>query len=257
MKVTFLGTGTSFGIPVVGCECRVCTSTDARNRRSRHGLLVRRRGRTLLVDTPPELRIQLVAAGVRHIDAVFLTHPHADHTHGIDDLRIFSLRSRKPVPLYVAREYTDELQARFGYIWGSEPRSKGTPVPDLALRTFEDRQRLDAGGFPLLPVACPHGAYRSYGFRLDDLAVVVDAKAVPEDAVDLLQDVRVLVVNALWVGNPHPSHMNVEEALEVAQALRAERTYLTHLSHRVDHAELEQELPDGVRLAHDGLEIEL
>lgn len=257
MRVTFLGTGTSFGIPVVGCECRVCGSPDPRNRRSRHGLLLRRQGRALLVDTPPELRLQLVDAGARHIDAVFLSHPHADHAHGIDDLRIFGLRSRKPVPLYVAAEYADEVRARFSYIWSPEKRSKGTTVPDLDLRTFEDRQRLDAGGFSLLPVALPHGGHHSYGFRLDDLAVLVDAKEVPEDAVDLLRDVRVLVVNALWMGNPHPSHMNVEEAVEVSRALGAERTYLTHLSHRVDHADLEARLPDGVRVAHDGLEIEL
>lgn len=209
------------------------------------------------MDTPPELRIQLVAAGARHLDAVFLSHPHADHTHGIDDLRIFGLRSRKPVPLYVPSEYADELRSRFAYIWSRAPRARGTTVPDLDLRTFEDRRRLDAGGFPLLPVAFPHGNIRSYGFRLDDLAVVVDAKAVPQDAVDALRDLRVLVVNALWSGNPHPSHMNVEEALETARTLRAERTYLTHVSHRVDHSELEERLPEGVRVAHDGLEIEV
>lgn len=257
MKLTFLGTGTSFGIPVVGCECRICTSADPRNRRTRHGLLVVRRGRTLLVDTPPELRLQLVEAGVRHLDAVFLSHPHADHAHGMDDLRIFSLRSSRPVPLFVAEEYAETLRARFDYIWRPERRARGTTVPDLDLRLFSDRQRLDASGFPLRPVAFPHGTYRSYGFRLDDLAVVVDAKAIPEDAVELLQDVRVLVVNALWVGDPHPSHMNVEEALEAARTLRAERTYLTHLSHRVDHEELEAELPDGVHVAHDGMEIEV
>lgn len=258
MRVTFLGTGTSFGIPVVGCECRVCTSTDPRNRRTRHGLLVRRQGRALVVDTPPELRLQLVGARVRHVEAVFLSHPHADHAHGIDDLRIFGLRSRKPVPLYVAREYEEEMTRRFTYIWGPDAVApEGTSVPDLDLRTFEDRARFDANGFPLLPVGFPHGPYRSYGFRLDDMAVIVDAKAVPEDAVDLLSDVRVLVVNALWFGNPHPSHLNVEEAIEVARLLRAERTYLTHLSHRLDHGELEGRLPRGVRAAYDGLEVEV
>lgn len=257
MKVVFLGTGTSFGIPVVGCECRICTSVDGRNRRTRHGLLVRRHGRTLLVDTPPELRLQLVEAGARHIDAVFLSHPHADHAHGIDDLRIFGLRSRRPVPLYVAAEYADELRARFAYIWSAGPPSAGITVPDLDLRAFEDRERLDASGFPIMPIGFPHGAHRSYGFRLDDLAVIVDAKAVPEDAVELLAGVRVLVLNALWFGHPHPSHMNVEEAIAVSRTLRAERTYLTHLSHRLEHGELEERLPDGVRAAYDGLEVEV
>ena len=257
MKLVFLGTGTSFGIPVVGCECRICTSVDGRNRRTRHGLLVRHQGRTLLVDTPPELRLQLVEAGARHIDAVFLSHPHADHAHGIDDLRIFGLRSRKPVPLYVAAEYAEEVRARFSYIWDVRRPAAGVTVPDLDLRAFEDRERLDASGFPIVPIGFPHGAYKSYGFRLGELAVIVDAKAVPEDALDLLAGVRVLVLNALWFGNPHPSHMNVEEALAVSRALHAERTYLTHLSHRLDHAELEQRLPAGVRAAYDGLEIEV
>lgn len=258
MEVTFLGTGTSFGIPVVGCECRVCTSPDVRNRRTRHALLVERRGRTLLVDTPPELRLQLVGAGVRNIDAVFLSHPHADHTHGIDDLRIFGLRSRRALPVYVAREFEAVLKRRFSYIWGRRAAAaEGITIPDLDLRVFEDRTPVDAAGFPLLPVAFPHGPYRSYGFRLEDLVVVVDAKTIPEDALEDLLDPRVLVVNALWFGNPHPSHLNVEEALELARRLRAGRTYLTHLSHRVDHAELEERLPDGVRPARDGLRIEV
>lgn len=255
LKLAFLGTGTSFGIPVVGCECRICTSQDQRNRRTRHGLLLQRRGRVLLVDTPPELRLQLVRAGAPHIDAVFLSHPHADHTHGIDDLRIFGFRSRRPLPLFVAEEYVEEVRSRFAYIWRSETRSEAPTVPDLDLRPFTDRERFEANGFPLMPIAFPHGPYRSYGFRLDDLAVIVDAKAVPEDAVELLTGVRVLVINALWFGNPHPSHLNVEEALEVARRLQAERTYLTHLSHRIEHTELEARLPDGVRAAYDGLEI--
>ncbi|MFQ5678198.1 MAG: MBL fold metallo-hydrolase [Gemmatimonadota bacterium] len=258
MKLRFLGTGTSFGIPVVGCDCSVCTSADPRNRRTRHGLLIQRRGRTLLVDAPPELRLQLVRAGVRHLDTVFLTHPHADHVHGLDDLRIFSLRSRRPVPLFVAREFAAEMRERFSYIWGPDAApADGTVIPELELTPFRDRESLDANGFPLRPVACPHGPSRSYGFRLDDLAVLVDAKSVPEDAIDLLGGVRVLVINALWVGNAHPSHFNVEEALEMARRLGAGRTYLTHLSHRVEHEELAARLPEGVVPAHDGLEVEV
>lgn len=258
MKLRFLGTGTSFGVPVVGCECRVCRSDDPRNRRTRHGILVEEQGSRLLVDTPPELRQQLVEADVRHLDCVFLTHTHADHVHGIDDLRIFTLRSERALPVWIAAEFRDVVERRFDYIWGPDAEADpGTTIPDLQLRTFRDGERVKMGGFDLVPVAFPHGRHRSYGFRLDDLAVVVDAKEIPEDALPILEGVRVLVINALWFGNPHPTHFNVEEALEVAERLGAERTYLTHLTHRLEYGELADRLPEGVSPAYDGLTVEL
>jgi phosphoribosyl 1,2-cyclic phosphate phosphodiesterase len=258
VNLTFLGTGTSFGVPVIGCECTVCSSDDVRDRRLRHALLVEREGRRLLVDTPPELRLQLVRAGVQDVEAVFLSHPHADHVHGIDDLRIFSLRARQPLPLYVAGEYEDELTQRFAYIWDRRrAEAEWAPVPQLTLHTFEDREALEVCGSRIIPIAFPHGGYGSYGFRMDDLAVIIDGKSVPEDAFPLFEGVRVLVINALWFGNPHPSHFNVEEAIETARRLQVPRTYLTHLSHKVDHETLESRLPQGVRAAYDGLTIEI
>ncbi|UCG74909.1 MAG: MBL fold metallo-hydrolase [Gemmatimonadota bacterium] len=257
MKLTFLGTGTSFGIPVVGCRCRVCTSSDTRNRRGRHGLLIETTEGRLLVDTPPELRLQLLQAGTERLDAVYVTHPHADHLHGMDDLRIFSLRSRRPLPVYVPAEYATEVRDRFAYIWDAESRDQpGMAVPDLDLRTFEDRTPVAVAGLGLLPIACPHGYYRSYGFRAGDAALVVDAKGIPEDARDRLQGLEVLILGALWRGDPHPAHLNVEEALDLAAQLGAKRTYLTHLTHRLDHADLERELPQGVFPAYDGLVVE-
>ena len=253
----FLGTGTSFGIPVVGCDCDVCGSDDPRDRRTRHGVLIEDEGRHLLVDTPPELRLQLLEAGIRNVDGVFLTHPHADHVHGIDDLRIFTLRSERPLPVHVAEEHADEIRARFPYIWSDEEAGPWSSVPDLELVPFRDREPFRAAGFHPTPVGFPHGSYRSYGFRLGDLALIVDAKRVPPDAVELLSGVRVLIVNALWFGNPHPTHFNVEEALEVAERLGARRTYLTHLTHRLRHDRLVERLPEGVEPAHDGLEIEV
>lgn len=258
MRLSFLGTGTSFGVPVIGCGCAVCRSEDPRNRRRRHALLIEEDGRRLLVDTPPELRLQLVDAEVRQVDAVFLTHPHADHTHGIDDLRVFSFRAERPLPFYVAEEFAEELRTRFSYIWDPDaPPTEGTTLPELDLRTFRDRERIEAAGFGLLPVRLPHGRMGSYGFRAGDLGVLVDAKKVPEDAVEALVGVRVLVVNALWHGHPHPSHFNVEEAVAMGDRLGAEATFLTHMSHRLDHAELEARLPEGVRPAYDGLTVEI
>ena len=146
--------------------------------------MIEQDGRRLLVDTPPELRLQLLAAGVDSLDAVYVTHPHADHVHGMDDLRIFSLRSGSPLPVHVPEEYEDELRSRFSYIWDPEVRDQpGVAVPDLDLRTFVDRERIEIAGFSLLTIACPHGYFRSYGFRVGDAACIVDAKEVPDDAV--------------------------------------------------------------------------
>ena len=228
-----------------------------RYRRGRHALLIEEDGRRVLVDTPPELRLQLLAAGADDLDAVYVTHPHADHIHGMDDLRIFSLRSGSPLPVHVPEEYELELRSRFSYIWEPEAREQpGSAVPDLDLRTFVDREWIRIGGLSLLPIACPHGYYRSYGFRVGDAACIVDAKEIPADAVDSLRRLKVLILGALWYGNPHPTHLNVEEAIEVARELAAERTYLTHLTHRLEHAELEQRLPEGIRPAYDGLIVE-
>jgi len=258
VRLTFLGSGTSFGIPVIGCECEVCASHDVRNRRTRHSLLIEREGARLLIDTPPELRLQLTGADVGHLDAVYITHPHADHVHGIDDLRIFSVRERHPLPVYVPAEYQEEMRARFAYVWGpGAAAEEGTTIPELEMIPFVDREQICPGGVPLVPIAFPHGRYRSYGFRCGDLGVVVDAKRIPADAWELLGGVRYLVINALWHGSPHPTHFNVEEAVAAARRIGAAHTYLTHLTHRLDHAELEAWLPDGMQPAYDGLTIEI
>ena len=211
----------------------------------------------MLVDTPPELRLQLLAAGVDSLDAVYVTHPHADHVHGMDDLRIFSLRSGSPLPVHVPEEYEGELRSRRCNLRMRGAHDQpGAAVPDLDLQTFVDRERIEIAGFSLLPIACPHGYYRSYGFRVGDAACVVDAKEIPDDAVSSLKGLEVLILGALWYGNPHPTHLNVEEAIEVAEELGATRTYLTHLTHRLEHADLERRPPSGVFPAWDGLVVE-
>jgi phosphoribosyl 1,2-cyclic phosphate phosphodiesterase len=254
----FLGTGTSFGVPVIGCRCGTCTSADPRDRRMRHGALVTEGGRRLLVDTPPELRLQLVDAGVDMVDAIWFTHCHADHVHGLDDVRVFSERGKAPLKVYAAADCEDTLRHRFGYVFDPRVRPlEGTSKPEATLTTLHAYEPLEVAGMTVTPLPVPHGNLQVYGFRVGDLGYVTDGKSLPEQTARALQGVRVLVLNALWFGSPHPTHFSVEEAVEAARSVGAERTYLTHLSHRVTHAELDARLPDGVFAAYDGLEVEV
>lgn len=259
MRLTFLGTGTSFGIPVVGCGCRVCSSGDPRDRRTRHAALLSfGDGRRVLIDTPPELRLQLLREAVDRIDAVWFTHVHADHLHGIDDLRIFSHRSGCAVPAHASMEARRVLEGRFDYIFDlAQLPERGTSKPHITLHTIERGRVERVAGEAFTPLEVPHGSIRVMGFRVGALGYVTDAKKLPPATVDALRGVRVLVLNALWWGDPHPTHFNVEEALDTARLIGARQTFLTHLTHRVAHAELEANLPSGVEPAYDGLSVEV
>jgi phosphoribosyl 1,2-cyclic phosphate phosphodiesterase len=258
VRLTFLGTGTSFGIPVIGCACATCTSADPRDRRMRHGAIVEEGGRRILVDTPPELRLQLLSAGVSTVDAVWYTHHHADHVHGIDDLRVFSVRHGEPLEVFASPECAAVLSAKFDYVFDPAMKpTEGTTRPEAQLRVLAPFEPVTAAGFEVLPVPVPHGPIDVYGFRVGDLGYLTDAKQVPDRARTALAGVRVLVVNALWCGHPHPTHFNVEEAVAAALEIGAERTFLTHMSHRLRHEELLEQLPPGIAPAHDGLVIEI
>ena len=257
MRLTFLGTGTSFGVPVIGCDCAACVSDDPRDRRTRHGAIVETEQGRLLVDTPPELRLQLLHARVTSIDAVWFTHVHADHIHGIDDLRVFTVR-RGDMPAYVPAEYVDDVQRHFRYIFDDSVRPPmGSSKPRIRVHSFEEGRPVPLLGEDFLPVRVPHGDVSVYGFRAGRLGYVTDAKSLPREAIETLRGVDVLVLNALWFGKPHGSHFNIEEAVEAAREVGARRTFLTHLTHRVTHAELLERLPEGVMPAHDGLIVEI
>jgi phosphoribosyl 1,2-cyclic phosphate phosphodiesterase len=257
MKLTFLGTGTSFGVPVIGCDCETCTSSDPRDQRTRHGALLEMDGGRLLVDTPPELRLQLIAAKVDAIDAVWFTHVHADHVHGIDDVRIFTVR-KGDMDAYVASEYRPTIERHFEYIFDDAFQPpEGSSKPRIRLHDFEVGRRVELLGETFDPVRVPHGGCFTYGFRVGNLGYVTDAKSLPDQARHVLEGVDVLVLNALWFGKTHASHFNVEEAVEASRSLGAGRTYLTHLTHRVRQAELDERLPHGVYGAYDGLSVEI
>jgi phosphoribosyl 1,2-cyclic phosphate phosphodiesterase len=256
MKLTFLGTGTSFGVPQLGCHCAVCRSPDPRDRRSRVGAVVETQGGTrVLIDTPPELRIQLLSAGVDRVDAVLYTHEHADHTHGIDDLRAMSVRRGAPVPIYGPRETLAHLALRFPYIFDDAIRpAPGTSKPETDATAVGAWETFGVGDAVITALPVPHGAMPVFGYRIGALGYVTDAKAVPGDVVERLRGVRVLVLNALF-RTQHPTHLSIPEAVRLAAEVGAERTYLTHLTHDNFHADLEAELPPGISPAFDGLTV--
>jgi phosphoribosyl 1,2-cyclic phosphate phosphodiesterase len=257
MRLTFLGTGTSFGVPQIGCDCAVCRSTDPRDKRTRSGAVLQAAGSTILIDTPPELRLQLIAGGFSQVDAVVYTHEHADHINGIDDLRIFSVRQRKPLPIFGPPETLERVRASFNYIFDEAVRPyEGTSKPTLVMHPTEPGRSVKVAGVEVLPLAFHHGHLRVFGYRVGRLAYITDVKAIPEAEREQLRGLDVLVLNALW-WRPHPTHLSISEAVDTAQALGARRTYLTHLTHETGHSELEAQLPAGVLPAYDGLTVEV
>jgi phosphoribosyl 1,2-cyclic phosphate phosphodiesterase len=258
MKLTFLGTGTSFGVPQIGCGCAVCHSPDPRDKRSRVGAVVETdQGARLLLDTPPELRMQLITAGIDRVDAVLFTHDHADHTHGLDDIRSISNRRDAPLDMYGPADSLARLASRFAYIFDENVRAlPGTSKPEGRAMPLADRQRVTIADVDVVPVELPHGPVPVFGYRIGPLAYVTDAKTVPPDAIAVLEGARVLVINALF-RTGHPTHLSIPEAVEVAKKIGAERTYLTHLTHDNFHADLEAELPRGITPAFDGLTVRI
>ncbi len=258
MRLTFLGTGTSFGVPQIGCNCAVCRSPDPRDKRTRVGALVESTGGTrLLLDTPPELRLQLIANGIDRVDAVLFTHEHADHTHGLDDIRAMSNRRDAPLTLYGPSDTLRQLTARFPYIFDDTMRVlPGTTKPEGRAEALTPGVTIRVGDVDVTPVVVPHGFVTVFAYRIGALAYVTDAKRVPPEAIQVLRGAKVLVLNALF-RTDHPSHLSIPEALQVAREIDAERTYLTHLTHDNFHADLEAELPRDVQPAFDGLTVRI
>ncbi|MBA3854124.1 MAG: MBL fold metallo-hydrolase [Gemmatimonas sp.] len=256
MKLTFLGTGTSFGVPQIGCGCAVCRSEDPRDKRTRVGAIVEDAGLRLLLDTPPELRLQLIAAKVDRVDAVLFTHEHADHTHGIDDIRAISVRRDGALPMYGPDETLRSLAQRFPYIFDAAMKPlPGTSKPEGFAQALEPGVTVRIGHLDVTPVALPHGRIRVFGYRIGPLAYVTDAKELPEAALAVLRGADLLVVNALF-RTSHPTHLSIGEAVDVAKRVGARQTYLTHLTHETAHAALEAALPADIAPAYDGLTVE-
>jgi len=251
MKFTILGSGTSTGIPMVGCNCRVCSSDDPKDKRTRTSLLVENSGKYILVDTSTDLRTQAISHNIPAIDAVLFTHAHADHIHGIDDLRGFHFINKTIVPCYAAAETLAEIDSKFSYIFVGhsaygyhqllEPHAVDSPF--------------ELFGLTVTPIPLLHGSMKATGFRFNNLAYLTDCSAIPAESVRLLGGLDTLIIDALR-HTPHPHHFNIAEAIEVSRQIGADKTFLTHLTHEISHAE-ESSLPDGIFFAYDGLSFEL
>jgi phosphoribosyl 1,2-cyclic phosphate phosphodiesterase len=249
---TFLGTGTSVGVPMLGCDCATCRSPNPRNDRYRCSVLITTPQGHILIDTPPELRLQLLRARVPVVHAVLLTHYHADHLFGLDDVRPFPKKLGGPLPLYCTEEVENVVRQSFAYAFapGVEHFPPGM-VPQLAIRRIAE-QPFAVLGEQVVPVPLEHAHFKVLGFRIGDIAYCTDVSRIPERSWALLGNLRVLVLDALRL-KPHPAHFSVDEALAVIARLRPEKAYLTHMSHELEHEETNRRLPPGVELAYDGL----
>ncbi|WP_313806384.1 MBL fold metallo-hydrolase [Flavobacterium sp.] len=252
MKVYFLGTGTSQGIPVIGSNHPVCLSNDPKDKRLRVSVWLHWGEFSYVIDCGPDFRQQMLACGCTRLDGILFTHEHADHTAGLDDIRPYNFR-QGDLPIYAHQRVLNNLHQRFGYIFATENRYPGAP----SVQEFEiqEQETVIIGDKKAIPINVWHGDLQVFGFRVDDFAYLTDVKTIDDAEIEKLKGVKVLVINALRE-EPHATHFNLEEALAFVELIKPERTYLTHISHLLGfHQEVEKKLPKNVFLAYDNLEI--
>lgn len=250
MRVLFLGTGTSTGVPAIGCECSVCKSSDPRNNRLRASVLVTVDDKNILIDTSPDLRQQALKYGFKRIDAVLYTHDHADHIHGIDELRSFNFLQWSAIPIYAGRKVLERIKVSFMYIFEEQLEGGGKPLITL----HEINGSFQTAGVYIEPLPVWHGSQMIFGYKIGDFAYISDVSKIPEETIALIKNIKVVVLDALRE-NEHSTHMNFSQAIETAKIIGAQRTLFTHMGHSVDHETANSRLPQGMELAYDGLEI--
>jgi phosphoribosyl 1,2-cyclic phosphate phosphodiesterase len=254
-QLIFLGTGTSIGVPVVGCGCPVCTSIDPRNNRMRCSLVLGLPEGTLLVDTTPDLRAQLLREKIGVVHSVLYTHDHADHVFGLDDVRLFPYYLGHSLPVYCEEQVEARIRKSFDYAFAAEAANYGGGVPQLEMRRITT-EPFEVLGARVIPLRLEHGRFRVLGFRFGDIAYCTDTNRIPPESKALLQGLDVLIVDALR-HTPHVTHFSLDEAIETARELGAKQTYFTHMSHELDHEATNAALPAGMQLAYDGLRLPL
>lgn len=253
MKITFLGTGTSQGVPVIACNCHVCTSTDSRDKRLRTSVMIENKGKVFVIDTGPDFRQQMLTYNVQRLDAVLFTHEHRDHISGLDDVRAFNFKQKEYIDIYASQQVQNAIKREFYYAF-EELKYPGV----LEINLFDIKNKsFEIKGTQFLPVQVMHHKMPVFGFRIGGFSYVTDAKTIAQEELEKLYDSDVLVLNALRI-EEHFSHFNLKEALQLIETLKPKKAYLTHISHLMGtHEEREKDLPANVRIANDGLQIEL
>ncbi len=253
LHITFLGTGTSMGVPMIGCDCAVCRSDDPRDRRLRASVWLQVNGSSIIVDAGIDFRQQALRAGISTVDAVLVTHHHVDHIFGLDDLRPINFREKKPVRLYATAECLQHIKRIYSYVFDGYPHKSDVPV--LEPHLF-GREPFRVRGITVTPIPLLHGDLPIVGFRIGDFAYCTDVSEILQESYPLLTDLQVLVLGALRQ-RPHPNHFTIDQAVAEARKIGARQTYLVHMGHTVSHRELEQKLPAHIQPAYDGLELEI
>ena len=253
MKITFLGTGTSQGIPVIGCGCVVCQSADARDKRLRVSVLIETADKTLVIDSGPDFRYQMLRANVKDLDAILFTHEHKDHVAGLDDIRPFNYLLKKRIDIYATERVQNALKREFSYIFED---TKYFGLPQINMHTVTD-EPFQIGENTIIPIEVMHFKLPVMGYRIGDFTYITDAKTISDTSLEKIKGSKYLVINALQ-REDHISHFTLQEAIDFAGKAGAETTYFTHISHNLGlHAEVEKELPANVNLAYDGLSISI
>lgn len=253
MKVTFLGTGTSQGVPVIGCHCKVCQSVDFRDKRLRTSIHLQIFDKSIVVDTGPDFRQQMIREGIQQLDAILFTHEHKDHTAGLDDIRPFNFRQKRDMPIYARQQVIDQIKTEFAYAF-SEKKYPG--VPQILTHTITN-QPFSIKGIHINPIEVFHYKLPVFGFRINNFSYITDASYISPAEKEKLKGSEVLVLNALQ-REDHISHFTLQEALEIISEMKPRKAYLLHISHKLGlHSEISKELPEGVELAYDGLKIEI
>jgi phosphoribosyl 1,2-cyclic phosphate phosphodiesterase len=252
VSITVLGSGTSVGVPTIGCDCKVCTSSDERDKRLRPSIVIRYGGRAVLIDSTPDFRTQALRFHIERLDAILFTHSHADHIMGLDDVRPYNFRQRSIIPIYGAPDTLADIQRAFRYIFQENPGSL-TAIPKLAVNELNGKS-FELFGLTITPVPVMHGAHMILGYRFGNAAYLTDHSEIPESSIELLRGLDVLFLDALR-HKPHPTHSTVERSLKYVERLTPRRTFFTHICHDLGHEQTERLLPPHVRLAYDGLEI--
>lgn len=253
MTITFLGTGTSQGVPVIACNCEVCTSADPHDKRLRSSIMIENDGKVIVIDSGPDFRYQMLRGKVQRLDAIVFTHEHKDHTAGLDDIRAFNYKQQGPIDVYATTRVQEQLKREFYYIFAE---FKYPGIPQLTLHTI-GMEPFDVAGLKFIPIEVMHYKLPVLGFRIGDFTYITDAKTVAEKEVEKIKGTKILVINALQK-QEHISHFTFDEAIDFAKHIGAEKTYFTHISHRLGlHAEVSKILPAGIELAYDGLRLEI